>query len=75
MGDNNSKLEQAVREAVDIAEMVKRITEERDLLSKLILEKQMTCESLQEENESLNAKLYQAQKEAMNLLIYSGEKL
>ena len=75
MGDNNSKLEQAVREAVDIAEMVKQIKEERDLLSKLILEKQMTCESLQEENESLNAKLYQAQKEAMNLLIYSGEKL
>ena len=40
---NNQKLEQAVREALDIAEMVKRITEERDLLSKLILEKEMTC--------------------------------
>ena len=35
----------------------------------------MTCENLQEENEELNAKLYQAQKEAMNLLILSGEKM
>ena len=40
---NNSHLEQAVREAVEIAEMVKRITEERDKLSELISEKQFTC--------------------------------
>ena len=49
--ETNYKLEQAVQEAVDIAEMVKRITEERDILSRLILDKQLTCESLQEENE------------------------
>lgn len=55
--------------------MVKRITEERDLLSTLLAEKEFTCESLQEENEELNAKLYLAQKEAMNLLILSGNRL
>lgn len=65
----------AVQEALEIAEMVKRITEERDILSGLLEEKEFTCESLQEENEELNAKLHLAQKEAMNLLILSGNKL
>jgi len=42
--------------------MVKRITEERDKLSELISQKELTCESLQEENEELNSRLYEAQK-------------
>jgi hypothetical protein len=62
----------AVQEALEIAEMVKRITEERDILAGLLEEKEFTCESLHEE---LNAKLHLAQKEAMNLLILSGNKL
>lgn len=42
-------------------------------MSRLIEDKQVTCESLLKENETLNSKLYLAQKEAMNLLIISGE--
>lgn len=61
-----------MEEALNIADMVKRISEERDKLSQLIQEKQVTCESLVVENETLNSKLYLAQKEAMNLLIVSG---
>lgn len=61
-----------MEEALHIADMVKRISEERDKLSQLIQEKQVTCESLVAENETLNSKLYLAQKEAMNLLIVSG---
>ena len=72
--ENNRRLREAVNEALNIAELVKRISEERDKLSHAIDAKEVTCESLVAENEMLNNKLYLAQKEAMKLLIISGEK-
>lgn len=43
LSESNQKLREAVNEALEIAEMVKRISEERDKLSHLILEKNLTC--------------------------------